>query len=95
MLERHAELLKKVKQLVREVDPKARVYLFGSVVRGEATAASDIDILVVTELFARRHDMMVKVYKAVEEPVELHFATEDMLNKWYKRFIPQNELVEV
>jgi predicted nucleotidyltransferase len=56
---------------------------------------SDIDILVVTKMIERKYEMMVKVYKAVEEPVELHIVTEDLLERWYKRFIPVEELIEV
>ncbi|MCS7114981.1 MAG: nucleotidyltransferase domain-containing protein [Candidatus Bathyarchaeota archaeon] len=88
------ELARRVKAIVREIDPNVRVYLFGSAVRGEAVGASDIDILVVTDLIERRYDMMVKVYKAVEEPVELNVATPDMLNRWYRRFIREEELIE-
>jgi predicted nucleotidyltransferase len=46
-------------------------------------------------MIERKYEMMVKVYKAVEEPVELHIVTEDLLERWYKRFIPVKELMEV
>ncbi|MCX8188635.1 MAG: nucleotidyltransferase domain-containing protein, partial [Nitrososphaeria archaeon] len=79
-IQNYIEIAKRVKTIVKDIDPNAKVYLFGSTTRGKATAASDIDILVVTDLIERRYDMMVRVYKAVEEPVELHVATPDMLN---------------
>lgn len=88
-------LVQHVKSLVHEIDPQAKVYVFGSVVRGEATALSDVDVLVVTEMIERKYDMMVKVYKAFKEPLELHVVTGQMLDKWYRRFIPAEELVEV
>lgn len=44
----YREVAKKVGSIVERFDPEARVYVFGSVVRGNYTAASDIDILVVT-----------------------------------------------
>lgn len=93
--ERWLEVARRVKSVVCSIDPKARVYVFGSVVRGEATAMSDIDIMVVTDVAERKYEMMVKVYKSVEEPVELHVVTRERLEKWYKRFIPEGELVEV
>ncbi|MEM3180731.1 MAG: nucleotidyltransferase domain-containing protein, partial [Candidatus Bathyarchaeia archaeon] len=40
---------KRVKEIVKSIDPTAKVYLFGSATRGELTALSDIDILVLTE----------------------------------------------
>ncbi|MCS7137744.1 MAG: nucleotidyltransferase domain-containing protein [Candidatus Caldarchaeum sp.] len=88
-------VVRKVKEIVHQIDPEARVYVFGSVVRGESTAASDIDVLVVTKLISRKYDIMVKVYRSLDEPVELHVATDDMLERWYRRFIPADELVEV
>ncbi|MEM2926095.1 MAG: nucleotidyltransferase domain-containing protein [Candidatus Bathyarchaeia archaeon] len=91
----YEEVARKVKGIVLSMDPRARVYVFGSVVRGEATAMSDIDILIVTEAIERKYEMMVKVYKAVEEPVELHIATKGLLERWYMRFIPKEELIEV
>ncbi|MEM2047490.1 MAG: hypothetical protein QXZ06_06375, partial [Candidatus Jordarchaeales archaeon] len=62
---------------------------------GEATAMSDIDVMVVTGVVERKYEMMVKVYRSVEENVELHVVTEELLEKWYKRFIPAEELIEV
>jgi predicted nucleotidyltransferase len=91
----YIKVARRVKGIVHSIDPDAKVYVFGSVVRGEATALSDIDILVVTKMIERKYEMMVKVYKAVEEPVELHIVTEDLLERWYKRFIPVEELIEV
>ncbi|MEM2902151.1 MAG: nucleotidyltransferase domain-containing protein [Candidatus Bathyarchaeia archaeon] len=91
----HLNAARRVKAIVQDIDPCAQIYLFGSAVRGETTALSDIDILIVTEMVERRYDMMVKVYKALEEPLELHVANKAMLNRWYRRFIPTDELIEV
>ena len=43
----YMEVAKEVKNIVLKYWPKAELYLFGSTVRGEYTALSDIDILVV------------------------------------------------
>lgn len=91
----YMKVAERVKEIVHSIDPNARVYVFGSVIRGTSTAMSDIDILVVTRRIERKYDIMVKVYKAVEENVELHVVTEEILEKWYKRFIPAEELTEV
>ncbi|MBC7091380.1 MAG: nucleotidyltransferase domain-containing protein [Nitrososphaeria archaeon] len=42
--------LKKIKQILRTIDPEGRVFLFGSTGRGENVLASDIDVLILTEL---------------------------------------------
>ncbi|MGP3703639.1 MAG: nucleotidyltransferase domain-containing protein [Candidatus Bathyarchaeota archaeon] len=91
----HLKVAERVKKIVHSIDPHARVFVFGSVVRGTATATSDIDILVATKMIKQKYDIMVKVYKTVEENVELHVVTEEILERWYKRFIPDKELVEV
>ncbi|MEM4158084.1 MAG: nucleotidyltransferase domain-containing protein [Candidatus Methanomethylicaceae archaeon] len=89
------EIAKNVKRLIHSIDPEARVYLFGSVVRGHNTALSDIDILVITSRIERKYDMMVKVYKNVRASVELHIVTNELYENWYKRFIPPEELREI
>lgn len=88
-------IAKKVKEIVKTVDPLARIYLFGSAARGELTALSDIDILVLTERLDLKYEIMVKIYKNVKEPVELHVINEESLEKWYKKFIQPEELIQV
>lgn len=92
-LKNYMKVAQKVKYIVRKMDPDARVYVFGSVVRGRFTASSDIDVLVVTEKIERKYEMMVSVYKAIEAPVELHVVTPKGF-LWYKRF-SGDEMVEV
>ncbi|HDN75588.1 MAG TPA: nucleotidyltransferase domain-containing protein, partial [Acidilobales archaeon] len=38
MLKNYREIVKEVKGVVKEIDPSAEVYVFGSVVRGTYTA---------------------------------------------------------
>lgn len=97
---RYLELLRdyrrvagEVKRIVREIDPRAEVHVFGSVVKGRFTGASDIDILVVTDMVGRRCDFMVRVYKAMDTPVELHVASPEQFERWYRRFTASDELV--
>lgn len=86
---------RKVKNIIKNVDPGAKVYVFGSVVKGTYTGASDIDILVITENVHKKHEIMVEVYSRTEAPVELHIVTPRVFERWYKRFIDENSLVEV
>ena len=94
-LKDYTQTARRVKEIVKEIDPKVRVYVFGSVVKGRYTASSDIDILVVTERIEKKYDMMVKVYKTIKGPVELHVTTPEMFESWYMRFIEPDEIIEV
>ncbi len=84
-----------VKKILRQIDPDVRVYIFGSAVRGQYTALSDIDILVVTDRLDKKYDMVVEVYRRIEAPVQLHVTGQEKFINWYLRFIPQNEIVEI
>jgi len=94
-LENYREVAEEVKRIVLELDPQAEVYVFGSVVRGLYTAASDIDILVITRNIDKKYEIMVEVYKRVEAPVELHIVTPELYERWYKRFIGEGEILRV
>ena len=92
-LRNYMKVVREVRDIVRKIDPDARVYVFGSVVRGKFTASSDIDVMVVTERIERKYEMMVRVYKATEAPIELHVVTPEGF-LWYKKF-SGDEIVEV
>ncbi len=94
-LRRYREIAKRVKGIVSAYDGEARVYVFGSVVRGTYTGASDIDILVVTRRAELKYEIMVRVYRELgDAPVELHVVTPEQYERWYKRFIG-NDIEEV
>jgi len=90
----YMRVAKHVKEVVKRVDPEARVFVFGSAVTGKYTGASDIDILVITKELRRKYDIMVEVYRSTEAPVELHVVTEEQFLRWYKRFVGDS-IVEV
>jgi len=94
-LRNHLEVARRVKGIVRSIDPDARVYVFGSVVRGDYTASSDIDLLVVTSNAKLKYDVMVAVYREIEAPVELHVTTPEVFEEWYRRFVRPEEMREV
>jgi len=91
----YLEVAKRVKNIVHRFDPSAKVYVFGSVVKGEYTALSDIDILVVTSKLKLKYDIIVAVYSEVNAPVELHVTTPAVFEKWYLKFIEPEEIIEV
>lgn len=94
-LKNYLVVAEKVKEIILRLDPKAKVYVFGSVVRGDYIASSDIDILVITSDIKLKYDLIVAVYKEIDAPVELHIVTQELFEKWYKKFIKSEEIVEV
>lgn len=85
----------KVKEIIKRIDPNAKIYVFGSVVKGRYTASSDIDILVVTKDIGKKYQMKVSVYKEIEAPIELHVTTPEKFHAWYKKFIDPDEIIEI
>jgi len=95
-LKNYRVVAERVKEIVKLLDPSAKIYVFGSVVRGLYTASSDIDILVITENINLKYDIMVTVYRElIDAPIQLHVVTPELYEKWYKRFIKPDEIVEI
>lgn len=66
--------LKIIENTVRELDSKAEVYLFGSVIDENYNYSSDIDVLVVTRV--NPADVHLRLWKAgIKDPFEIHVQT--------------------
>ncbi|MCC6054002.1 MAG: nucleotidyltransferase domain-containing protein [Thermosphaera sp.] len=95
-LKNYLVVAERVKEIVKLLDPSAKIYVFGSVVRGLYTASSDIDILIITENVNLKYDIMVAVYRElIDAPIQLHVVTPELYERWYKRFIKPGEIIEV
>ncbi len=86
-LRNYQEVLKQLKILVRGIDPEARIIFFGSVLRGDYTASSDIDIIVIPSVMAFKDKITLAVWRSLDAPVELHIITKEQFDEWYLRFI--------
>lgn len=86
-LRNYQEVLKQLKILVREIDPEARIIFFGSVLRGDYTASSDIDIIVIPSVMAFKDKITLAVWRSLDAPVQLHIITKEQFEEWYLRFI--------
>ena len=81
---------KEIKKLVCK-NIKARIFVFGSVVRNEySPGLSDIDIAIVSDEFKNR-EKKLKIYdllfdKYFESPIEFHLLTEKQW-KFFLRFV--------
>ena len=105
--ERFKSLLKWRDQLpelleaVRSVLPDAEVYVFGSALRNELTANSDVDILIVSDeaTGSQRHKLAVAIEEKLRNPFifEIHLTTKEKLS-WYKRhakeLVPAEQLIQ-
>lgn len=90
------KIARKVKEIVTSRHPEARVLVFGSALRGDYTAASDIDILIVADLDDREKvELKVDIRRALglSVPVEIHVASPGEFEEWYSRFIGEYEEV--
>jgi len=76
-----------------------RVSLFGSVVRGEATPESDIDILVALKPSRERPPLGLFKWIALEEELsrrlgrEVELVTEDGISPYIRPYIEQEKVV--
>lgn len=60
-----------IKETVRKIDPKAEVYMFGSVAEKNYNYSSDIDVLVITR--AHPANVHLELWKAgIKDPFEIH-----------------------
>ncbi len=88
LLKNYLTFARRAKEIALKYDPSARLLVFGSVVRGDYTGASDIDLLVISEKEELRYSMEASIREGVPEaPLEVHFATPQQYRNWYSRFI--------
>ena len=63
--------LQTIKEIAHKLDPKAEIFIFGSVVEKRYNYSSDIDILIITRL----HPAVIhsELWRAgIKEPFEIH-----------------------
>jgi len=94
-LNNYMEIATRAKGIIEGFWKDAEIYVFGSVLEGKHTAMSDIDILIVVDGVSREEAYKVKatVYKDIDAPIELHVASSEEFERWYKRFIDRLEEV--
>jgi hypothetical protein len=79
-----AERLETIKKTVRKLDPKAEIFMFGSVAEKNYNYSSDIDILIITRLHpANVHSELWKV--GIKDPFEIHVHTPEKAVFYKKR----------
>lgn len=79
-----AEHLETIKKTVRKLDPKAEIFMFGSVAEKNYNYSSDIDILIITRLHpANVHSELWKA--GIRDPFEVHVHSPEKAVFYKKR----------
>ena len=89
MIKNYKEYLKRINKNIKLVLKESQVYLFGSVIEGTLVAASDIDILIISNI-PKNHLKRAEIIANIEEksglplshPFEFHLLTQAEFNKW-------------
>lgn len=96
-LKKYKDIAKQVKEIVLRFCSNAEIYVFGSVLNGEFTAASDIDILIVCDNLnsEEKYRLTAEIHKHMnfDAPIEVHFATKNEFSKWYSKFLDKYEKI--
>lgn len=85
--------LNEIKSAVLEKDPKAKILLFGSFVRGNFRPDSDIDILIISEEFGDNPHKYAELVNYIRDKIkhyslfEFHVVTKKTYEEWYRKFI--------
>lgn len=71
---------------------EVKVFLFGSIIKGEVEPGSDIDILVISSKLRsaeKKSQVRNKIFKKIglDSPFEVHLITPEQYQNWYKHFI--------
>ncbi len=76
--------LRRIKQIIKNLDESAEVYLFGSVATGENLYSSDIDILVISEL---EPQVIIRELwrEGIDDPFEIHVYPPEYLPRFMRR----------
>lgn len=82
-----------IKERAASLLPSPRVLIFGSIIEGKAIPGkSDLDILIISDnipkLASEQTKLSLKLKSGFEgAPIEIHFTTPKIFEKWYKKFL--------
>ncbi len=91
MIKNHKKYLKKIESSIKTKLSDAQIYLFGSILKGDLVAGSDIDVLIVADV-PKKHLKRAELIAKIEEkaglplshPFEFHLLTQEELNTWIR-----------
>lgn len=95
--ENYLEYGEKIKRIARDVlGDDVKVLIFGSVVRGDWNANSDIDVLIVSEKLSSNWEdnrwVRTHIKRSIGplSPFQIHLASVEEYESWWKRFLEKN-----
>lgn len=76
--------LEKIKEIVKNIDHDAEIYLFGSVAEGKHLLSSDIDILIISK--TPKEKIIVELWRnGIDYPFEFHVYPPPYLDLFRRR----------
>ncbi len=91
MIKNYKNYLKKIVSSIKSILNNSQIFLFGSVLKGDLVAGSDIDILIIADVpkkHLKRADLIAKIEEnaglPLSNPFEFHLLTQEELNTWIK-----------
>ena len=88
----------KIKKEAQKILGEVEVIVFGSIVKGEWSLASDIDVLIISKKipkdFSERAKIRTKIKAKIDpfSPFQIHLATPPEFKGWYKKFLKKDKL---
>lgn len=88
---------KEAKRVAEKFLGQAKVFLFGSILTGQATPSSDIDLLIVSPNLPKKQSEQAKIKTKIcqkigpSSPFEIHLVGRKGLS-WYRRFARLKEV---
>jgi hypothetical protein len=90
----YLKYLKMIKKEVKKILKDAKVFVFGSILKGKFSPTSDIDVLIVSRNLdsSKKSSIKTFLYKKIGffSPFEFHLTSNDEYIHWYKNFIKEN-----
>ncbi|MEM2122149.1 MAG: nucleotidyltransferase domain-containing protein [Candidatus Bathyarchaeia archaeon] len=91
----------RIAEAAKRLMPDARIYIFGSIAKGDAVGGSDIDVLIVSRDMPKTNIERARIKLKIGElsnlpwhsPFELHLADEGEM-KWYLKIREIREYIE-
>ena len=91
MIKNNKKYLKKIESSIETILNDTQIYLFGSILKGDLVAGSDIDILIIADV-PKKHLKRAELIAEIEEnaglplshPFEFHLLTQEELNTWIR-----------
>ena len=87
-----------IKEIAKEFLKEVRVLVFGSIIEDKWGPASDIDVLIISnnlpKNLEKRGEIRTKIKAKLDpfSPFQLHLATPQEFENWYKNFIKEKYL---